>query len=709
MFLSKIWFILVGLVAGVATTAAFVAPRSADRKIIELEGQRLDRAQYAAEQMLKADSHRWIDYAARLSRDAVLQEALDSASKGAGEPRMLHETVRNRFKALVPNPPGVGIDSLGAVDARGRLVARVGEREAEHGDSLAGLEVIADALRGYLSDDVWGAGEKVQRVAAVPVLSKGRDRIVGALYIGAETGMRLGELWKKNLGMEVAILLRGQVRTSTVPESFLGNLPALIEERADEIQEAKRTRPISLKVGSDRLLAVAAPFAGQAGAQNGYYVLIGKMSPASDPLALLSTTTADDLKWGNFPWLGLGLGLVVILGVGILFQRMEMEQPLSRLRAEVQQLARGEIQKIHDVSYAGKFGGIARDINAALERFTLAAPPKSEMANKDLDAILGPAPSPEPSEPASVFDLPQSHFGGLAPPSPFAPPARTTPPVAVGSSAGSASPFVPPAPTPPFSSSGGGIGAHLGPTGTPFAPPPPAAASFASPSMGAGSSAAHGAKPSPLTAPPPARDEKRPLPASALGATPDRRLQSPNLSSGAGKPPFPPPRPPNDGPGPNLQRSESVPASNASAGASAPPAYSTPAPSNSAIFNTGGGDTPAEPTSTGITAAADFGGEASSPFGFGPDDANETNASEPPDEQTRMVDPEEAHIQSVFAEYVATRERCGESTASLTLEKFRSKLESNRQQLVAKYKCRTARFSVYVKDGRAAIKATPIR
>ena len=45
----------------------------------------------------------------------------------------------------------------------------------------------------------------------------------------------------------------------------------------------------------------------------------------------------------------------------------------------------------------------------------------------------------------------------------------------------------------------------------------------------------------------------------------------------------------------------------------------------------------------------------------------------------------------------------------MTLDKFRTKLEANRQQLVAKYGCRTARFSVYVKDGKAAIKATPVR
>src|SRR5438874_1240646 len=120
MFLSKIWFVLVGLVAGVALTAAFVAPRPADRRIEQLEGQRLDRAQYAAEQMLKTDAHRWIDYVAKLGRDAVIAESLDSATRGAGEAKIIHETVRGRFRSLVPDLPGIGVELLVAVDAKGR-------------------------------------------------------------------------------------------------------------------------------------------------------------------------------------------------------------------------------------------------------------------------------------------------------------------------------------------------------------------------------------------------------------------------------------------------------------------------------------------------------------------------------------------------------------------------------------------------------------
>src|SRR5437762_8196802 len=120
MFLSKIWFVLVALVAGLALTAAFVAPRPADRRIEQLEGQRLDRAQYAAEQMLKTDAHRWIDYVAKLGRDAVLAESLDSATRGAGEPRMLNETVKGRLRSLIPDMSGIGLALVGAVDAKGR-------------------------------------------------------------------------------------------------------------------------------------------------------------------------------------------------------------------------------------------------------------------------------------------------------------------------------------------------------------------------------------------------------------------------------------------------------------------------------------------------------------------------------------------------------------------------------------------------------------
>jgi hypothetical protein len=70
---------------------------------------------------------------------------------------------------------------------------------------------------------------------------------------------------------------------------------------------------------------------------------------------------------------------------------------------------------------------------------------------------------------------------------------------------------------------------------------------------------------------------------------------------------------------------------------------------------------------------------------------------------------ESRHMQEVFQEFLATRERCGEPAEGLSFDKFALKLKKNQEQLVAKLNCRAVRFQVYVKEGRAAIKASPVR
>jgi|APLak6261679142_1056127.scaffolds.fasta_scaffold00001_108 hypothetical protein len=70
---------------------------------------------------------------------------------------------------------------------------------------------------------------------------------------------------------------------------------------------------------------------------------------------------------------------------------------------------------------------------------------------------------------------------------------------------------------------------------------------------------------------------------------------------------------------------------------------------------------------------------------------------------------EDRHFQEVFRDFVATREKCREPADGLTYDKFKAKLLKNKEQLVAKYQCRTVRFQVYVKDGKAALKATPVK
>jgi hypothetical protein len=71
---------------------------------------------------------------------------------------------------------------------------------------------------------------------------------------------------------------------------------------------------------------------------------------------------------------------------------------------------------------------------------------------------------------------------------------------------------------------------------------------------------------------------------------------------------------------------------------------------------------------------------------------------------------EEAHFREVFEQYLATRQQCGEATQDLTFEKFCVTLRKNRDQILqSRADAAGVRFSVYVKDGKAALKASPTK
>jgi HAMP domain-containing protein len=84
-------------------------------------------------------------------------------------------------------------------------------------------------------------------------------------------------------------------------------------------------------------------------------------------------------------------------------------------------------------------------------------------------------------------------------------------------------------------------------------------------------------------------------------------------------------------------------------------------------------------------------------------------AAPPPAPAQAPAGGDEDGWQAVFQDFLRVREQCGEPLEGLTWERFRQKLAKNRDSLVQKYACRTVRFQVYVKEGKAALKATPVR
>jgi hypothetical protein len=70
---------------------------------------------------------------------------------------------------------------------------------------------------------------------------------------------------------------------------------------------------------------------------------------------------------------------------------------------------------------------------------------------------------------------------------------------------------------------------------------------------------------------------------------------------------------------------------------------------------------------------------------------------------------EQAHWREVFEQFVATKKQCNEPVEGLVFEKFSATLAKNKEQLVTKTGARAVRFSVYVKDGKATLKASPVK
>ncbi|MBP9112076.1 MAG: hypothetical protein KBF88_04670 [Polyangiaceae bacterium] len=64
---------------------------------------------------------------------------------------------------------------------------------------------------------------------------------------------------------------------------------------------------------------------------------------------------------------------------------------------------------------------------------------------------------------------------------------------------------------------------------------------------------------------------------------------------------------------------------------------------------------------------------------------------------------------AVYEDFVKTKKQCGEAIEGLTFEKFQHTLKKNRDALIQRHGCKRVKFSVYVKDGKASLKATPVK
>lgn len=664
MFLSKIWFFLLAVAAATAFTIAIVMPRPAGRDAIQREAPQLVKACSFTNILLQTNARARIDLTDSFSRapglSKVIQKAGAEDKVSAQSNSDAKQAIRKAIAQLEKQKVGKDLlpDFVYLVDTTGRVIAREGkqaEQKLYGKHSLAGYFAVDDALHGYIRDDLWVMEKnkvtELYRVAVAPIIRRGEvDKLVGAIVLGHELDVSFAKSLADKLNIDVNFYAKGQMVANSKAVQVDSDIAAAYDAAKWDgplANDCAKSAPFTARDGKDDYSLLLARLPGEAGgAQKAYFAIYMKRAPGLGFSGTLDKVKKGDLSFKHFPWLGVGFLFLIAVGGGLALMLWESDLPLRRLSADAVAMAKGDTDRMSEDKHKGKFGSIARSVNIQLDKLAR----ESKAAKKDLDQLLGPAPD-----------------GGLALKGGF--------------------------------DSSGGIG--IGDDGPMFAPPPPPA-EFA---------ATNAPRP---PAPPrtPAPQTPPPMPsAPAPAASPfDLDLPPPPPSIGDAAP-----KPPNTPVVASPTQAQVPPAPVSLPQAPPPPAVERTPPPSLAVEKPPQAPPPLPPSLPGafdddILAIEPDPEPAAKPKRAASDFDEPTRVAGPSEELlSASADADGDGFRQVFEDFVALKKKCGESTSSLTLEKFSRKLKKNRDTLIAKHNCKTVRFQVYEKNGKAALKATPVK
>ncbi len=687
MLVSKIWLVLLALAAAAGFATALVVPKPAHREIARAYAEHLDRGQHNAELILRLEARYWIDAVAKMAWDGQVVETLEQASNRRGELRTHQGKLQGRLLSLVGRfKAELRPQLLIAVDHRGKQIARVGpgEDKMTPGETgLSGYPLVEAALRGYRADDTWALDGKLYLMAASPVITRARGRYVGALLLGQEVNEAFARRLKSVLaGTDLAFFLGGKLLATTVNAAGLERLSEFFEKQREQIQRDGRSPATLVGKGDGAHSAIVATLPGEAGEHGAFFAAVGVPTPNLGLSEMLRMTARSDLGFGEFPWpLLLGV-LIIALFIGFALARWEHDGPVRRLTDAVDRLARHEATRIEEMRFSGRFAVLAQAFNEALDKGGKRGPSK--------EPARAPVPeTPAPSELNSALSLPavvpvkasgvqplssiSGEYGSVRPP----PMAVVEPRPEYGDLA-----LSPPAPPERDLGTAGAeleISATLSPSGQSglsSLPEPelPGAGSIGV--LGVGGGGSGGPEIPGLMITPSRSAPSGPGPGSGLVSLPS----NPGLAASA------------------FDLEPQLEPRRAATSASLR-AVRLPASEEAALSQGRGEPAPLFTETQPSSSIEDAPARAEEAFPLPATGAPAPGGS----------DAEQEYFKQVFKEFLAIKQQCGENTSSLTYDRFAEKLRKNRDSLVKAYGCKAVKFQVYIKDGKAALKATPVK
>jgi hypothetical protein len=667
MLLSRLWYALLGLAVGVLAFGLYVAASMYDRAARRAAGEGLAADAQVVTWYLNDDGRRRSTELIKFALDNKLATALAKSDQAADKvPAEARDAARKLLTTVEATlPPEQKFTYLFAVDQHGRVVSHVNFDQIKNQNEdfdLGGYALVADALHGWIRDDTWVLDGRLYRAVARPVEGDTSQAPPGAIVGLRAIDDTFARELSRRTGAAVAFYASGTRIASAAPDGFdparldlitsdLGNLAA------DEDYQKKGKSGVRL-IG-DGLNVVYSRVPGEAYDLGAGYAVGRSAALVGSPFNFLRL--GDDTDKRATP---VGLLVALALGialVGVLFTFFEHDVPLKTLRAEAGRLASGASDLLTPSRFRGAFRRVVVDLNEGIEKVTQ----KGGVARvANLEQVIGPLPN----QPAmSAFAAP------------------------LGKDASA--------------------GANASPLGSPFG--------VSGKSSGDGPSSSPGSRPSPPRKPPP------PPPSNAEGsrATPPKTpvaakadsASAPSSGGRSGPSHPPPPRPPGPPPNKPLEAKAAPPAPNGSA----PDTAATLAGAGKAAPSPTAGAAPAtneRPTKPPVPNGPSPSVRPRPPLSSGYED-DTTAVTRVPEEliqasasrELAAMSDEAAEWFIVYEEFVRVKKKNGEPVEGITFDKFQITLRKNRDAIVQQHACKKVKFAVYVKDGRVALKASPIK
>jgi hypothetical protein len=750
MVFSRFWYAVLSFLLGIALYVVFLAVGQYNRRNGVAMTEELASDSQTVSWALQIDARKRLDALLIGAVDKGVQDALVGAN---GKDAIPQKTKDDGKRALATVLDKIAADfrpdALFAVDHEGRVVAQYGYDAANaFADfELGGYPVVFDALHGYLRDDTWVLGGKIYRVVARPVEFDSTQPPLGAIVGMRAVDKKFAAEISKRTRANIAFFAGGQRVVSAALEGFDEShltlvdtdLPKLVDDK--EYGEGRS----EVRFVQDNVGVMYARMFGDAWELGGGFVVARTKVTIDGPLGFLNGADDKDKQSVNFLLIA-GIVLGGLLG-GLALSFLEQSMPMGEMQRQGLKLKKGELDYFNLPRLRGPYRAIAQDVNAGIER-VLEKGGGAGRKPADLESILGPVPA-QPAMSAFSFPLAEQP---AAPPRPGPPPLGGSP---LGGSPLGGSP--PPGPSlfsgndghtpPPAHLPGHAPGPGLGHAGqaSGHAGGPGVGAGMAMAAAGAAMAGAAVRPPPPKPGPPaPPAPMPHPVAATAHGSHGSARIIPGGVPGDS----------PADGDGPTLTAPAAMRPPTASESGARPVGFPPPkaparmgAPTMAGIGQQAFGPSAAiSPTTVphqfvppgGTPAVGPQAGGAPAPIPLippGPQSSSSLSRQlqnmqdEAEDEATVVAAaPSEllaqaaagnpgaakapndtAEWMTVYDDFVRTKKQCGEPTEGLTFEKFQATLKKNRDALMQRHNCKKVRFSVYVKEGRASLKATPVR